>query len=53
MKHERVVRIVPISVLVASITLAILYRDRFDAGAPWIHDAGVLAPIMLMVLVRK
>lgn len=38
--------------LLMGITLAIVYRDRFDTAAvqAWINDAGVLAPLVFIVL---
>jgi uncharacterized membrane protein YdjX (TVP38/TMEM64 family)/rhodanese-related sulfurtransferase len=52
MNNSRLARILLIIGLVVSITLAIVYRDRFDAAAleVWIKDAGVLAPVVFMLI---
>ncbi len=52
MNNNRLIRIVLILGLLISIALAIVYRDRFDAAAleAWINDAGVLAPIVFMLI---
>lgn len=52
MGNSRLVRILLILGLLFSITLAILYRDRFDAAAleVWINDAGVLAPALFILI---
>ena len=52
MNNSRLIRILLILGLLVGITLAILYRDRFDAVAleAWINDAGVLAPIVFMLM---
>ena len=52
MNNSRLIRILLILGLLVGITLAILYRDRFDAVAleAWINDAGVLAPIVFMLI---
>ena len=49
---SRLIRIVLVTGLLAAITLAFLYRDRFDAVAleAWINDAGALAPIIFMLV---
>ena len=46
MNTSRLIRLLLLLVLMVSIALAIVYRDRFDAAAlqAWINDAGVLAP---------
>ncbi len=38
--------------LVAGIALAIAYRDRFDAALleAWIHDAGIIAPLLFVLI---
>ncbi len=38
--------------LVAGITLAIAYRDHFDAAAleTWIHEAGIVAPLLFILV---
>ena len=52
MSNSRLVRIFLFLVLMVSIALAIVYRDRFDAAAlqAWINDAGVLAPLVFMLI---
>ena len=52
MNNSRLIRILLILGLLVGITLAIVYRDRFDAVAleAWINDAGVLAPIVFMLI---
>ena len=52
MNNSRLVRITLILGLLVSITLAIVYRDRFDAAAleVWINDAGVLAPVIFILI---
>ena len=50
--NKRFIRVLLILGLLAAIMLAILYRDRFDAVAleAWINDAGVLAPILFILI---
>jgi len=52
MNNSRLVRLLLILGLLVSITLAIVYRDRFDAAAleVWINDAGVLAPVVFILI---
>ena len=52
MNNSRLLRILLIIGLLASIILAIVYRERFDAAAleVWINDAGVLAPVLFMLI---
>ena len=52
MNNSRLIRILLLLGLLAGITLAVVYRDRFDAVAleAWINDAGVLAPIVFMLI---
>ena len=52
MNNSRLIRILLMLGLLAGITLAIVYRDRFDAVAleAWINDAGVLAPVVFMLI---
>ena len=52
MSNSRLIRILLLLGLLAGITLAVVYRDRFDAVAleAWINDAGVLAPIVFMLI---
>jgi len=52
MKNEKWKKIVLIVGLVAGIGLAVVYRERFDVVAleAWISDAGILAPIVFMLI---
>ena len=52
MNNNWLIRILLILGLLIGITLAILYRGRFDAVAleAWIADAGVMAPIVFMLI---
>jgi len=52
MNNNRLIRILLLLGLVAGSVLAVLYRDRFDAAAleTWIRDAGVIAPLLFMLL---
>ena len=52
MKNNRLIRILLILGLISGITLAVLYRDLFDAAVleAWINDAGVLAPIVFVLI---
>jgi uncharacterized membrane protein YdjX (TVP38/TMEM64 family)/rhodanese-related sulfurtransferase len=52
MNNNRLIRILLIAGLLIGITFAIVYGDRFDAVAleTWINDAGVLAPIVFMLI---
>jgi uncharacterized membrane protein YdjX (TVP38/TMEM64 family)/rhodanese-related sulfurtransferase len=52
MNTSRLLRIFLFLALMVSIALAIVYRDRFDAAAlqAWISDAGVLAPLLFMLI---
>jgi uncharacterized membrane protein YdjX (TVP38/TMEM64 family)/rhodanese-related sulfurtransferase len=38
--------------LLAGIALAVAYRDRFDAAVleTWIHEAGIIAPLLFMLI---
>jgi len=51
-KSEKWKKIILLFVLVAGISLAVVYRDKFDITALeiWISDAGVLAPIVFMLI---
>jgi len=46
------IRLAIFLVLAAAIAVAISYRDQFDAAAveQWIHNAGVLAPLLFMLV---
>jgi uncharacterized membrane protein YdjX (TVP38/TMEM64 family)/rhodanese-related sulfurtransferase len=52
MNSSRLVRLLLILGLLVSIALAIVYRDRFDTAAleVWINDAGVLAPVIFILI---
>ena len=52
MNSNRLIRLSLILGLIVGITLAIFYRDRFDAVAleAWINDAGVLAPLVFILI---
>jgi uncharacterized membrane protein YdjX (TVP38/TMEM64 family)/rhodanese-related sulfurtransferase len=52
MNSSRLLRLLLILVLVVCIAFAIVYRDRFDAAAleVWMQDAGVLAPVVFMLI---
>ena len=52
MNTSRLIRVLLFLALMVSIALAIAYRDRFDAVAlqAWINDAGVLAPLVFMLI---
>jgi uncharacterized membrane protein YdjX (TVP38/TMEM64 family)/rhodanese-related sulfurtransferase len=52
MNRNRLLRILLILALVAGVTLAIIYRDRFDAAAlqAWVRDAGPVAPVLFMLV---
>jgi uncharacterized membrane protein YdjX (TVP38/TMEM64 family)/rhodanese-related sulfurtransferase len=52
MINSRLLRAALIVGLLAGIALAVLYRDRFDAAEleAWIHQAGIWAPIVFMLI---
>ncbi len=52
MNNNHLMRIVLFIGLVAAITLAVIYRDRFDGAAleAWVHDAGPVAPLLFMLV---
>ena len=52
MNTNRLIRILLILALVAGVTLAVLYRDRFDAAAlqSWVQEAGIAAPLLFMLI---
>ena len=52
MNTNRLMRIVLFLGLLAAVTLAILYRDQFDATAleAWVRDAGPVAPLLFVLL---
>ena len=49
---NRLIRIVLILTLAAGVTLALLYRGRFDAAAlqSWVQGAGIAAPLLFMLI---
>ena len=52
MINNRLIRILLLISLVSGITLAVVYRSRFDTAVleSWINDAGILAPIVFMLI---
>jgi uncharacterized membrane protein YdjX (TVP38/TMEM64 family)/rhodanese-related sulfurtransferase len=52
MNNNRLMRIVLFLGLVAAISLAVIYRDSFDAAAleAWVRDAGPVAPLLFMLI---
>ena len=48
----RLLRLLLLAALIGGVTLAVLYRDRFDAAAleGWVRDAGAAAPLLFMVI---
>jgi len=52
MNNNRLIRILLFIGLAIGVTLAILYRDRFDGAAleAWIQDAGAIAPLLFMLI---
>ena len=52
MNNNRLIRILLFIGLVAGISLAVMYRDRFDGAAleAWIQDAGAVAPLLFMLV---
>ncbi|HFD81498.1 MAG TPA: sulfurtransferase [Gammaproteobacteria bacterium] len=52
MNNNRLMRIVLLAGLVVAITLAVLYRDRFDAAVleAWVRNAGALAPLLFVLV---
>ena len=52
MNNNRLIRVLLLLGLVAGVTLAIIYRDQFDAAAleAWVRDAGPLAPLLFMLV---
>jgi uncharacterized membrane protein YdjX (TVP38/TMEM64 family)/rhodanese-related sulfurtransferase len=49
---SRVIRILLILALAAGVTLAVLYRERFDAATlqSWVAEAGIAAPLLFMLI---
>lgn len=52
MNSKLFIRVLLLLALAVSITLAFVYRDQFDIVAleAWVQDAGVLAPIVFMLI---
>jgi len=52
MKSEKFIKMILILGLITGIGLAVIYRDRFDVVAleTWVNDAGILAPIIFMLI---
>lgn len=52
MNNNRLIRILLILGLAVGILIAIVYRDSFEVAAleSWINDAGVLAPIVFILI---
>jgi len=52
MNNNRLMRIALFLGLLVAVTLAIIYRDQFDAAAleAWIRDAGPVAPLLFMLI---
>jgi len=52
MNNNHLMRIVLLLGLAFAVTLAIIYRDRFDAAAleAWVRDAGAVAPLLFMLI---
>ncbi|HAJ91923.1 MAG TPA: sulfurtransferase [Gammaproteobacteria bacterium] len=52
MNIKRRMRIVLFLGLLVAVTLAIIYRDQFDAAAleAWVRDAGPVAPLLFMLI---
>jgi uncharacterized membrane protein YdjX (TVP38/TMEM64 family)/rhodanese-related sulfurtransferase len=52
MNNNRLMRILLFLGLLATVTLAIIYRDQFDAVAleSWVRDAGPVAPLLFILI---
>jgi uncharacterized membrane protein YdjX (TVP38/TMEM64 family)/rhodanese-related sulfurtransferase len=52
MNNNRLIRILLILGLAAGIAFAIVYRDRFDVAMleTWMQEAGILAPVVFMLI---
>ena len=52
MNNNRLMRIVLFLGLLVAVTLAIIYRDQFDAAEleVWVRDAGPVAPLLFMLI---
>lgn len=51
-KHQSIMRILLLTLIVAGITMAVLYRDHFDAQllAQWIDEAGAAGPLLFILI---
>ena len=51
-KYQSIVRLLLLTLIVAGIGAAILYRDHFDAQllAQWIEDAGAAGPLLFILI---
>jgi uncharacterized membrane protein YdjX (TVP38/TMEM64 family) len=52
LNNNRLMRIVLFLGLLTAVTLAIVFRDQFDAAAleAWVHDAGPVAPLLFILM---
>ena len=52
MNNHHLMRIVLFLGLLVAVTLAVIYRDQFDAAAleAWVRDAGAVAPLLFMLI---
>jgi uncharacterized membrane protein YdjX (TVP38/TMEM64 family)/rhodanese-related sulfurtransferase len=52
MNNNRLMRVILSLGLLATVTLAIIYRDQFDTVAleSWVRDAGPVAPLMFILI---
>ena len=52
MNNNHLMRIILFIGLAAAVTMAVVYRDRFDGAAleAWVHDAGPVAPLLFMLI---
>ena len=52
MNNNHLMRIVLFLGLVVAVTLAVIYRDQFDAAAleAWVRDAGAVAPLLFILV---
>ena len=52
MNNNRFIRIALFVAVLAAVTLAMIYRDQFDAAAleAWVRDAGPVAPLLFILV---
>ena len=52
MNNNRLMRIILFLGMLTAVTLAIVYRDQFDAAAleTWVHEAGPVAPLLFILM---